>query len=211
MNITNVLAVLMFGIAAYVFYYTTTHHTQIARFISVKKMGLIERDFPNLKQVIVVADNVEKPSGTLGDAVEDNFREKVKYLFLVSKSRADRELNGYFLMFEALAKKAIAEMDGSIMLRDLVEIRRLSYDWPDVPYIFYQYAIGDSDERLTTAFRGNQKKEGIADAYEHLAAAHSQAIALALLAEAPAEIRVGLKVVEAPNFEEVRAASVGAP
>lgn len=144
--------------------------------------------------MFVVADCVERPSGTLQEAVEDNFREGVKYLFLVSHKRAEKELKGYILIFEALAEKVIAESNQQLEVEELVQIRNLTYDWPDVPYIFYQYT-SESGELLTTAFRGNQRGEGIARAYEQLPTTMSIAIISALLAQAPEFIHVDLKVV----------------
>lgn len=186
--------ILAFCLAAGIIVYTIWNYYEIARFIPVRRLGVIERDFRNLKQVIVVADCVERPSGILQEAVEDNFREGVKYLFLVSQKRAEAEVNGYFLIFEALAKKVIAETQQEIDVLELVQIRKLTYDWPDVPYLFYQYK-SDSGELLTTAFRGNQRGEGIANAYEQLTTARSEAIASALLAQAPEFIHADLRLV----------------
>lgn len=194
MNVVLLGTLLSFGIGAGVILFTILNYDKLARFLPVARLSVIEKDLVNLRTVIVVADRVERPTGALEDAVEDNFGENVKYLFLVSKKRAENELSGYFLIFEALAKKAIAKMDEPVHISDLVEIRNLTYDWPDVPYIFYQHESTDG-ELLTAAFRGNQKGEGIADAYEQLTDSHSLAIASALLAEAPEIIRGNLKVV----------------
>lgn len=196
MILLDILTVVAFLISAGVVSYTVFYRHKLSRFISVEKLGIIERDLPNLKQVIVVADRVEKPSSTLEEAVEDNFREGVKYLFLVSHSSAEQELTGYFLIFEALAKIALSGSRKNVNIRDFVEIKRLPYDWPDVPYIFYQYSPDDTENRYTVAFRGNEKGEGIADFYEQLSSSNSLAIKLALLAEAPAEIRANLKLVD---------------
>ncbi|MCH8824801.1 MAG: hypothetical protein IH984_14985 [Planctomycetes bacterium] len=190
----GLLTILAFCLGIGIVIYTIWNHDKIARFIPVRRMGVIERDFRSLKQVIVVADCVERPSGTLQEAVEDNFREGVKYLFLVSKKRAEKELNGYILIFEALAQKVIAESNQQLDVEELVQIRNLTYDWPDVPYIFYQFT-SESGELLTAAFRGNQRGEGIAHAYEQLTTTTSMAIASALLAQAPEFIHVDLKVV----------------
>ena len=163
--------------------------------MSKRDIGIFERDLPNLKQVVVVANKIEKPDSAFSDAIEDNFGKKVKYLFLISDSNADTELKGYYLIFQALAQKVSEENDHPIPIDTLVEIKKLSYDWPDVPYIFYQYEPDKSSGRLTIAFRGNQKGEGIADFYEKLAPSHSKAIVTALLSEAPEEIRANLKLV----------------
>lgn len=196
MLLLDILTVVAFVISAGVLTYTVVNRRKLWRFRSVERLAIVERDLPNLKQVIVVADRLEKPSSTLEDAVEDNFKKGVKYLFLVSHSTAERELTGYFLIFEALAKIALSESGKNVNIRDHVEIKRLPYDWPDVPYIFYQYSPDDTDERYTVAFRGNEKGEGIAEFYEHLSSSSSKAIIMALLAEAPAEIRANLKLVD---------------
>ena len=190
--------------------YTIIRHDRLARFIPVKKLGLIERDLEGLKQVIVVANQpFQKPSDTLAEAVEDNFLEKVKYLFLVSKSTAENELHGYFLVFEALAKIAMSKSKNILSIRDLVEIKRLPYDWARFsPYIFYQFSKENSEELLTLAFKGNQRLGGIADYYEPLSIGHSQAIILALLAEAPESMRGSLRLVE-PTDDFVQKVKAG--
>lgn len=196
MVLLDILTVVAFAISAGVVSYTVFHRHKLSRFIPIERLGIFERDLSNLKQVIVVANRVEKPSSILEEAVKDNFKEGVKYLFLVSYSSADRELTGYFLIFEALAKIALSESGKNVNIGKLVEIKRLTYDWPDVPYIFYQYSPDDTDELYTVAFRGNKKGEGIADFYEQLSSSNSTAIIRAVLAEAPAEIRANLKLVD---------------
>lgn len=196
MMLLDILTVVVFVILAGVVSYTVFHRHKLSRFIPVEKLGSIERDFSNLKQVIVVADRVEKPSSTLEKAVEHNITHGVKYLFLVSNSTAEQELTGYFLIFEALAKIALSKSGKNVNIREFVEIKRLPYDWPDAPYIFYQYSPDDTDERYTVVFRGNQKGEGISDFYEQLSSSNSKAIKLAVLEEAPAEIRANLKLVD---------------
>ena len=157
-----------------------------------------------MKRVIVVADHIEKPTDTLADAVESNFRRHVRYLFLVSHSKAESEVNGYFLSFEALARIAASQSEFDVSVRDLVEIKRLPYDWLDYPYIFYQcWAHGNDEHRRTIAFRGNQKTEGVAEMYERVPSAMASAIAVAVLAGAPESIReqvqLGAEEFEPPS------------
>lgn len=195
MTLTNIISYIPFIIGIGILIFTIYNRDRISRFIHIKNLSKVEYGyFKNLKRVIVVANQVEKPLGSLEDAVENNFKKNVKYTFLISKERAKKEINGYYLLFEALAKKAIAEMEEKVRINELIEIKNLTYNWPDVPYLFYQYET-EGGEILTTAFRGNQKGEGIADAYEQLKDTHSLAIASALLAEAPEDIKSDLKVV----------------
>jgi len=179
--------------------YVIINRNHFSRFLSVRKLGIIERDLTGLKQVIVLADRIERPHSTLAEAVEDNFSEGVHYLFLISNSNAENEMNGYYQIFEALARISADKSDIDTSASDLVDIKKLPYDWPDVPYIFYRFQEENDKKIKTLAFRGNQKKEGIADFYEKLSGQHSQAMVQALLAEAPQEI-AHLKALKKVKF-----------
>ncbi len=197
MSIYYLFSILVGVTALALLLYTIIFRSSIARFISAGELGIFEKDLPNLKQVIVLANKVERPNDRLAEAVEDNFGEKVSYLFLVSNSKADEEVSGYYLIFEALAKKVAAEKkDSSISVNELVTIKQLPYDWDDVPYIFYQYTVDGSSNRYTIAFRGNEKREGIAEYYEKLSPSRSSTLVSALLSEAPQEIRANLTLVD---------------
>lgn len=159
-----------------------------SQFIRSDSLGIIERGLVDLVQVVVVAHTVEKPTSTLLEAVEANcLREvPVKYLFLISQSQADNALNGYYKMFMTIAEIAFEKRDDNLDPADYVHIKRLSYDWTSVPYIFYQCAEKDSSVKRTITFRGNQKCEGIADYYKQVSA--SSVMAQAILSGAPEEI-----------------------
>lgn len=192
----NILTVVSLSVAISVIIYITIYNDRITRFISVNKLGIIERDLQNLKQVVVVAHIVEKPDSALELAVERNFAKGIRYLFLVSGSNAAQELKGYYLIFKALAEIAIAKTNKNINLKALVEIKKLTFNWPDVPYIFYQCLDESTGEKKIIAYRGNQKGEGIADYYERLSDSQSMAISRALLAEAPSEIKENLPLTD---------------
>ncbi|MCK4785070.1 MAG: hypothetical protein KAV87_15065 [Desulfobacteraceae bacterium] len=159
-----------------------------SQFIKSDKLGIIERDLVNLVQVVVVAHTVEMPTSTLLKAVEANFLREVpvKYLFLISQSQGDNALSGYFKMFTAIAEIALAKREDNLDPVDYVKIKRLSYDWTTVPYIFYQCADKDSSLKRTITFRGNQKCEGIANYYKQVSSA--SVMAQAILSGAPEEI-----------------------
>ena len=158
------------------------------QFIKSDKLGIIEKDLVNLVQVVVVAHTVERPASTLLKAVEANFLRKVpvKYLFLISQSQGDNALNGYIKMFMVIAEIAFAERKDNLNPADYVQIKRLSYDWTTVPYIFYQCVDKNSSLKRTITFRGNQKCEGVADYYKQVSAA--SVMAQAILSGAPEEI-----------------------
>lgn len=202
--IIDIISIMPFGAAALMLAYIGLRKDKLSRFKPVEKLGIYEKDLQGLESVIVVANTIERPEGNLMEAVEDNFREGVKYLFLISQSNAEDELRRYYLIFKALAEKALAENNSGLrLISELVEIRKLPYDWPDVPHIFYQYRVNGSEEILTSAFRGNQKREGIADYYERLSESQSTALILALMREAPSSFGPKMKVVggTASGFE----------
>jgi bifunctional DNase/RNase len=174
----------------------------------------------NLKQVIVVADIVEKPDSKLHEAVIHNFSRGVHYSFVVSKSKAVSELHGYLDIFAALATIAIKQHDLSQTIEDLVSIEALPDDWNSVPLVFYR--VQDTAEQgtpnaplKTLAFWGDKSNVGIADTYQALPAPVSDALAIALMSGAPIPVRQALANLENDNFErgesllgEVRALSI---
>jgi len=154
--------------------------------IAVRDLGAIERDMQNLRRVIVVADKVAKPSSILEEAVEYNFARNVQYTFLVSRDRAQREINGYYAIFKAYAQLVI-DQRGYGKVEELVQILRLPYNWDDYPYIFYTVNVPTHGEK-TLAFRGDQLHEGIAHHYGRIEPALAHTIARALVSEAPSSL-----------------------
>jgi hypothetical protein len=148
-----------------------------------------------LREVIVVAHEVDRPGDALHDAVRDNLKNEVRYSFLVSKSRSQQELNGYFRDFETIANKVFEENGGTLTFdpRDNVTMMVLPYEWNDFPYIFYRLTAGRSVENeapaCTYAIRGKQVNRGIADAYVAVPQEPAQTIAKVIMEGRPARIR----------------------
>lgn len=156
--------------------------------ISLDKLALIERCTVNLEQVIVAADVVRDPAGSpLLVPVKVNFGRQVKYLFLVSKSRAAEELAGYYRVFEAYAQIELGPDATQSELKELIDIRELSYDWTTYPHVFYQARNSDG-EKTTVAFRGNSLGVGYSDKYTRLGPEEAHTIATAILADAPVSL-----------------------
>ncbi|MCH7575694.1 MAG: hypothetical protein IIA59_11285 [Candidatus Marinimicrobia bacterium] len=181
---------------------------RFSRFISVNKIGIIERDLHGLVQVVVVAQMIEKPSSQLEIAVQHNFERGIKYLFLVSESTAEQEVSGYYLIFEALAKIAIARTGKVIKLKELIDIKKIAFDWTDAPYVFYQYIEEGSNEKKTILFKGNQRGEGIADYYERIPSAQAMVIANSLLANAPQAIGSNLRIPDDSDLLPLKASDL---
>ena len=184
----EVLIYIPFVVAVFLVCCTLVSLRKTPQFIKSDCLGIIERDLVDLVQVVVVSHTVEKPTSTLLEAVESNFLREVpvKYLFLISQSQADNALSGYYNMFTTIAKIAFEKREDNLDPADYVQIKRLSYDWTSVPYIFYQCADKDSSLKRTITFRGNQKCEGIADYYKQVSS--SSVMAQAILSGAPEEI-----------------------
>lgn len=158
------------------------HRLEGPLFFTVEELGRIEGTLPNLVRVLVVANKIEKPEGELGRAVESNFSRGVRYLFLISSSKAASEKLGYYKLFEAYA-----EIRGSA--KDTLDIKALPFEWDDYPIIFYQ-TRDDTGVLASIAFRGTELLEGIANYYERVPAAYAHTIATSLLADAPADVNV---------------------
>jgi hypothetical protein len=154
-----------------------------ARPITLEQLAQIEASLPRLFQVIVVAHEVDKPLDQLQAAVEANFLNGVCYLFLISRSSAERHQIGYYDIFEALARIAMSRARTPIPIDTLVKIQHFDYDWDDYPYIFYQ--MRETTGVRTIALRGTDIREGIAKSYELVDPRSAQTIARSIVASAP--------------------------
>lgn len=194
------IVVIMAGLAlaGYAFY----NRGRLGPWLPVTALASVERDITGLKRVIIMCHQVDAPQDNLRMAVEHNFARGVKYLFLISASHAQAELNGYYKIFEALARIHIAKTGEARPLADLVEIQQLLYDWADYPYIFYQFgtALGLS----TIAFRGSQRLKGIAGYYRRLDATTAHTIAVATVSDGPQPIREQVAFAPAQFANNVR-------
>ncbi len=149
------------------------------KLLSIEQLGILEASVPGLVRVMVVADRIEKPEGSLSRAVEDNFAKNVKYLFLVSGSKAVGERDGYYKLFEAYQKMKNPS-------QELIDIKALPFEWDDYPIIFYHCTNGGSSAVM--AFRGTELKEGITEHYERIPTEFAHTISKTLLADAPKEL-----------------------
>ena len=190
MNLLDFLSSVSCITGIFIVVYAIVERKSLSRFLSVEDLGKLESDSGELSEVLIFARLIENPSGSLAKAVENNLSKGVKYSFLVSNSNAKEEINSYYKIFKALAEIVSAKNGRKIISNDMVSIKRLPYDWPDVPYIFYTYRkkIGEEKIEEVVAYRGNQKGEGIADFYEKLPSSQSKSIKLALLSGAPGPI-----------------------
>jgi hypothetical protein len=164
--------------------------------ISVHQLGEIEGSIDGLTDVIVVAHRVEEPMNTLRKAVKKNLESNVEYHFLVSKSRASAEIDGWVQVFLAIAHVVKKAAGSATKASEVVKISRLHFDHRDTPYVFYRAAQADG-QLAVVAFRGNQVDEGIAERYTRLPAGIAFSLASALLSGAPEAIGV-----QRPEFEQ---------
>lgn len=163
-----------------------------------------ERAVQNLKQVIVVADVVQKPDGSLRDAVIHNFSRGVRYTFIVSKNARQKQKD-YVELFRDLASIAIHEHSLTLTIEQMIKVEILPDDWNGVPFVFYR--IEDTNSPLTAksrfstlAFWGNTQNAGIAEEYEALPGPVADALATALVSGAPSQIKSEIKNLEDDNF-----------
>src|SRR6266446_5600822 len=164
-----------------------------------------ERKVHNLKQVIVVADIVQEPLETLRDAVIHNFSRGVRYSFIVSRSKAISERNGYLKIFEGLAQIAISKHHLKVKVDELVSIESFEDEWQCVPFVFYR--VEDTDAPIsaptrlrTLAFWGDKWFAGIANNYESLPPPVADALATSLMAGAPRPVKTLLEQLEKDTF-----------
>ena len=187
MTILTTLAILLAISTFATLVYMVVCKDATSRYVSVKRIGIIERDIYQLKRVIVVANQIEKPINTLQDAVEDNFREGVEYLFLISRSKGQVERSRYYRIFEQLARIAANDQESSFT--ELIQIKSLTYEWLYPPHIFYQYIEKKSNKLHTVCFKGynGSRRKGIASYYEVISGSEAEPLLQSLLADAPVE------------------------
>jgi hypothetical protein len=167
-----------------------------SKYISVRKVGILERDLLRLRRVIVVANQIDPPTGTLLEAVKDNFSEGVHYLFLVSKSQGTSAREEWFQLFEAIARVVKYQKKFDIPVDELVNIKTLDYEWPSEPHIFYQYESTEDCELTTVCFRGNSSGHGISEFYEIITDSSIEAMLRGLLGGAPSDVEIGSIVLD---------------
>ncbi len=163
--------------------------------ITAHELGEIEKNIKGLIRVIVAAHRVEEPSNALRQAVKQNLKNNIEYHFLVSQEHAQSELDGWVLMFLAIAKVVLTKAGSRRTPQSLVRISNLKYPWRDTPYVFYQTKTSNG-QLATVAFRGNEIDEGIADKYTRLPGWMAYSLANAILSDAPEPM-----TIEAPQFE----------
>lgn len=140
----------------------TKDFVQLPHKVTAHELGMLEAGLPGLYQVLVIAHRIEDPIGQLGNAVVSNLRKKIPYVFLLSQSQAEKEIDGYFKIFEHYAGLANPDRPTS----ELVKIKKLDMEWDDYPYVLY--FIRGTRHEAVVAYEGTQENEGIADEYCHV-------------------------------------------
>lgn len=149
--------------------------------IPVERLAEIERSIENLRSVFVVAHFVERPRGALEEAVEYNFERGVSYRFLVSQSTAADALEGYYLIFETLARIVARRIGTSPEISQAISIAPLGFEWGSYPYVFYEYSVPPEGVRVV-GLRGDQRQEGLAESYTLVEAQDATMLLRAILA-----------------------------
>ncbi|MBF0379860.1 MAG: hypothetical protein HQL69_02515 [Magnetococcales bacterium] len=127
------------------------------------KLSDIEKKNPLLKEVIVVAHQVEEPQNGLLKAVKHNFSRGVAYHFIISGSSFATEREKYVRVFEGFANAASPD---HVSHKQLVKVHQLNIEWTDVPYVFYRSKkYPESSEEFIFCYCGSQASEGISDRY----------------------------------------------
>lgn len=170
-----ILLILLLGILAFAIYmiFPAARTIPPSGWLVVNEMGIIERDLRNLKEVIVLADTIERPYSLLLDAVIDNFSEDVVYRFFVSAESYDSCRTTFYPVFRSYidaSKEIKAQQKEPASLTDeLCHIYKLPFKRMDYPFIFYCYGDNGSSRPMhVIAFRGCDKGRGIAQQYRRL-------------------------------------------
>jgi hypothetical protein len=140
-----------------------------ASWVTEDEVGIIERDIVGLREVIILADKIEKPMRYLLDAVIDNFMEGVTYIFLIPPDSYRSSAQEFLAYYNSLASIAVGLTESNIDdSGPLCRILALRYHRKDYPYIFYKYRLRPDLRDEVIAFRGNEMYKGIARYYRRL-------------------------------------------
>ena len=125
--------------------------------ISLEKLSKIEASIENLKQVFIFANLIDAPEGDLKNAVIKNFKNNVKYNFVISKNNYEEFKETYYKIFEAYSN--IAKVNPNKLLK----IYPLEIEWGDKPYVFYRFQFEKKFHVI--GFVGFELNKGIATSY----------------------------------------------
>jgi hypothetical protein len=164
------------GVAIYLFFEakkkdTTQTILHLPREINETELGKLEGSIAQLKEIVIIAHQIEEPTDILLKAVKINFSRKVKYRFFISPCNYNEEKETSFNIFKGFAQIAVRNLsessNGNNNIDNLLEINSLHIDWEDCPYIFYRIENGFNGEAKyhTFGYRGAELKEGIAKNY----------------------------------------------
>jgi hypothetical protein len=150
--------------------------------VRLESLANFEKDLPPGSVVTVLAHTIDEPQDALRAAVQDNFQQGIKYIFLVSKSEFSRSIAEHHEFFEAIyvIARRIAPVRGSnaqikdLSFDELFAIHALAGEWTSWPYVLYRIPSGNGKFNIVV-FRGNQRKEGIAEQYVQLDAIEAEA------------------------------------
>lgn len=143
---------------------------QEASWLTKDELGDVEERISNLKEVILIANQIEVPSKQNAKeilaALLDNFAQGVIYIFLVpepyEKEYGDAIRKKYFSII-AMAKEVI----DSDINKDLFKIKTRPQYPEDYPFLFYRF-LNKKNESEIVAYRGEDKGKGIAENYRRL-------------------------------------------
>ncbi len=132
--------------------------------ISRDELGVIEASIKNLSDIFVPCERVDKPKGTLLEAVESNMNRGVRYTFLVSPDNYYVSEGTYYQYFLAVAK-SVSWKSKNLCFDDLIRIRPLRKEWQFYPHIFYKTEEDSNGLEATIVYRGNEKGVGLCKNY----------------------------------------------
>jgi hypothetical protein len=174
--------------------------------VSLEEISSWQLYNPDLREVIVICDEIEAPISVLHTAVIANFQSCVVHKFFVSpKDYQERHQDnfGYFHTLYEIAQDR-PEIEGatktitrSVSFRDLFQIQALSEPWAKAPYIFYRCETANGT--VTRALRGNIVGSGIAFRYRVVEPEDAHAIVTTVLRLSHGRTKVEVTMEELQN------------
>ena len=127
--------------------------------IDLSELAKYEGNIKNLKEIIIICDRLEEPTGALFEAVKSNFKKGAKYNFIISKNNFHKQTN-ICNFFDSVAKNFTTHDYQQVFLHPL------NFDWHGVPNVFYKYYDEETSTSKIFAYEGDMAKEGISNTYK---------------------------------------------
>ncbi|MFX0140023.1 MAG: tyrosine-protein kinase family protein [Candidatus Hodarchaeota archaeon] len=172
--------------------------------IHERDLGKLLFSLKNLEMVVIILNQIDRPSGLLKEAIAKQIGNNVKFIFFISRHNYEKEKEVKYKYYRELVEKVKQQKKTILSIEKLVKFERLPFDWHDAPYLFYRCL--DSEGKIifknSIAFFGDVIKKGIAKTYCDVPANFAFSILNAITGVASVETNELIGFVEEDEFAD---------